>query len=181
MQDLNEFKIPKAFRGKNVVIVQLWWLIQGTLFRLSPQFMYNWRRFLLRLFDAKIGKNVVIRPTVKITYPWKVQIGDYSWIGDNVTLYSLGNIEIGKNTVISQKSYLCTGSHDYTKNDFPIHAKKITIGDECWIATDVYIAPEINIGKGAVVGSRSSVFKDLEGGKIYMGSPAKFIKNRIVE
>ena len=181
MQKLHKFKLPKGFRGRSAILVQSWWFVQATLFRFSPQFMYGWRRFLLRSFGAKIGKNVILRPTVKITYPWKVKIGNYSWIGDEVTLYSLGEIEIGNNTVISQKSYLCTGSHDYTKNDFPIHAKKITIEDECWIATDVYIAPEVNIGKGAVVGSRSSVFKDLEGGKVYMGSPAKYLKNRIVE
>jgi len=83
--------------------------------------------------------------------------------------------------VVSQKTYLCTGSHDYTKADFPIWAKKITIEDECWLATDVYVAPGVTIGKGAVVGARSSVFKDLDGGKVYVGSPAKFIKDRVVE
>jgi len=181
MQKLHEFKLPKRFRGKSAILVQSWWLVQATLFRLSPQFMYGWRRFMLRSFGAKIGKNVIIRPTVKITYPWKVKIGDYSWIGDEVTLYSLGEIEIGKNTVISQKSYLCTGSHDYTKNSFPIYANKITIEDECWIATDVYIAPGIIIGRGAIVGARSSVFNDLEGGNIYIGSPAKFLKKRTIE
>ena len=140
--------------------------------------MYGWRRFLLRLFGAKIGKKVIIRPSATITYPWKVTIGDYSWIGDDVVLYSLGEIEIGNNVVISQKSYLCAASHDYTKEDFPIWAKKITIEDECWLATDVYVAPGITIGKGTVVGARSSVFKDLASGKVCVGSPAKPIKDR---
>jgi len=180
-QDLTKFKLPMNFRGKNAIIVQLWWLVQSTFFRLSPQFMYSWRRFLLRSFGATIGKKAIIRPTVKTTYPWKVKIGDFSWIGDDVTLYSLGEIEIGKNVVISQKSYLCTGSHDYAKSNFSIYSKKITIEDECWIAADVYIAPGIKIGKGTVVGARSSVFKDLQKGKIYIGSPAKFVKNREIE
>lgn len=181
MQKLEEFRLPKGFRGKNAVIVQLWWLIQATLFRLSPQFLYGWRRFLLRLFGANIGKGVIIRPTAEITYPWKVIIGNHSWIGDDVTLYSLGQIEIGMNTVVSQKCYLCTGSHDYSKSNFPIYAKKITIKDSCWIATDVYIAPGVTIGNGSVVGARSSVFKSLDPNKVYVGSPAKFIKNRKVE
>lgn len=180
-QQLNTFKLPKNFRGKNPFIVQIWWLVQSILFKTSPQFMYGWRRFLLRLFGAKIGKKVIIRPNVTITYPWKITIGDYSWVGDNVTLYSLGEIEIGQNVVISQKSYLCTGSHDYTKLDFPIYQNKITIHNECWIATDVYIAPGINIGKGTVVGARSSVFKDLPKNKICIGSPAKIIRDRINE
>lgn len=181
IQNLNTFKLPKNFRGKNPFIVQFWWIVQGVLFRNSPQFMYGFRRFLLRLFGAKIGKNVIIRPTVKTTYPWKVTIGDYSWIGDDVNLYSLGEIEIGKNVVISQKSYICTGSHDYLQSDFPIFANKITIKDECWLATDVFIAPGITIEKGSVIGSRSSVYKNIPANKICIGNPAKIIRERISE
>ena len=178
MQQLNTFKLPKNFRGRNAFVVQLWWLVQALFFKPSPQFLYGFRRFLLRLFGAKIGKKVIIRPSAQITYPWKVTIGDYSWIGDEVVLYSLGEIEIGANTVISQKSYICTGSHDYLQIDFPIFAKKITIKDECWLATDVFVAPGITIDKGTVVGSRSSVYKDLPGNKICIGNPAQIIKNR---
>lgn len=177
-QNLNTFKLPKKFRGKSTFVVQLWWFVQAILFRNSPQFLYGFRRFLLRLFGAKIGKKVIIRPTVRITYPWKVTIGDYSWIGDDVVLYSLGEIAIGANTAISQKSYLCTGSHDYLQSDFPIFAKKITIGEECWLATDVFVAPGITIGKGAVIGSRSSVYKDIPSNKVCFGNPAEVIKER---
>ena len=181
MQELNRFKLPKKFRGRNALVVQLWWIIEGTLFRMSPQFMYGFRRLLLRLFGAKIGKKVIIRPTVRTTYPWKVSIGDYSMVGDDVVLYSLGEIEIGKNVVISQKSYLCAASHDYLQSDFPIFAKKITIEDECWLATDVFVAPGITIGKGTVVGSRSSVYKDLPANKVCIGNPAKIIRERLSE
>jgi putative colanic acid biosynthesis acetyltransferase WcaF len=177
-QQINTFSLPINFRGRGVVTVQLWWLIQSTLFGLSPQFMYKWRNFLLRLFGAKIGRGVVIRPSVKVTYPWKLSIGDYSWIGDDVTLYTLGEIDIGNHTVVSQKSYLCTASHNYDKFNFPIWAKKITIEDECWLATDVYIAPGITIGRGTVVGAKSSVFKDLPSGMVCIGSPAKPVKPR---
>ncbi|MGB0391850.1 MAG: putative colanic acid biosynthesis acetyltransferase [Salibacteraceae bacterium] len=178
VQDLTKYKTPEGFRGRSAIVVQLWWMVQASLFAWSPQFLYGWRRFLLRSFGAKIGKDVIIRPDVKITYPWKVSIGNYSWIGDGVELYSLGEIEIGENVVISQKSYLCTGSHDYKDEKFPIYAKKITIKDECWLATDVYVAPGITIDKGIVVGARSSVFKNLERPGIYTGSPAKFQRER---
>ena len=178
MQQLDKFKLPHNFRGRSGLVVQLWWFTDFFFFKLSPQIMYGWRRFLLRLFGAKIGKNVIIRPNVTITYPWKVAIGDYSWIGDNVELYSLGEIKIGSNVVISQKSYLCAASHDYDKEDFPIWSKKITIEDECWLATDVYVAPGVTIGTGTVVGARSSVFKNLPKRKICVGSPAVIIKNR---
>ena len=180
-QKLNTFQLPKNFRGRNPIIVQFWWLIQGTLFRMSPQFMYGFRRFLLRLFGAKIGKKVIIRPSVKITYPWKLSIGDYSWIGDQVDLYTLGNIIIGKNVVISQKSYLCTGSHDYLKEDFSIFQKPIIIQDQVWVASDVFIAQGITIGEGSIVAARSSVFKDIPSNKICAGSPVKIIRERIRE
>lgn len=181
VQQLNTFKLPKNFRGKNAFIVQLWWIVQGTLFKMSPQFLYGYRNFLLRLFGAKIGKNVIIRPTVRVTYPWKVTIGDYSWIGDDVVLYSLGEIEIGTNVVISQKSYLCAASHDYLKSDFPIFAKKIVIEDECWLATDVFVAPGITIKKATVVGARSSVYKNLPANKVCTGNPAKIIRERKID
>ena len=74
MQKLETFKLPKNFRGRNAIVVQLWWFTQAIFFRNSPQFLYGFRRFLLRLFGAKIGKKVIIRPTVRITYPWKVSI-----------------------------------------------------------------------------------------------------------
>lgn len=178
MQNLTKFKMPIGYRGKSGLIVQLWWLVDFLFFKLSPQIMYGWRRFLLRLFGAEIGKGVIIRPSVTITYPWKVRIGDHSWIGDDVDLYSLGDIEIGANVVISQRSYLCAASHDYSKEEFPIWSKKITIEDECWLAADVYVAPGITIGKGSVIGARSSVFKDLPSGMVCVGSPAKPIKKR---
>jgi putative colanic acid biosynthesis acetyltransferase WcaF len=178
MQRLDQHKIPKEFRGKSKLFIQLWWLAQATVINCSPQVFYGWRRFWLRLFGAQIGKKVLIRPSVKITYPWKVSIGDYSWIGDDVVLYSLGEIEIGSNTVISQKSYLCTGSHDYTKESFDIFSKKITVGNSCWLATDVFVAPGITISDGAIVGARSSVLSDINSKTINVGSPAKEIRER---
>jgi putative colanic acid biosynthesis acetyltransferase WcaF len=179
MQTLNKFKLPLHFRGKSGLIVQLWWLVQSSLFSCSPQFAYKWRAYLLRLFGAKIGINTVIRPSVRITYPWKVRIGDNAWIGDNAELYSLGEIIIGDNAVISQKSYLCAGSHDYRSESFDIFAKSIVIEDEVWLATDVFVAPGVTIGKGAVIGARSSVFSDMPAGMICLGSPAKPVKPRV--
>lgn len=177
-QSLSKFSMPANFRGRPGWYVQLWWLTQTLFFHTSPQVLYGWRRFLLRLFGARIGRGVIIRPSAKVTYPWKVEIGDYAWIGDEVDLYSLGEIRIGANAVISQKCYLCTGSHDYNSEAFDILAKPIHIGEEAWLATDVFVAPGVTIGKGAVVGARSSVFKDLAGGFLYTGNPARVVRSR---
>lgn len=177
-QDLARSRTPPGFRGRPAWFVQLWWILQGTLFACSPQFMYGWRRWLLRRFGAKVGSNVLCRPSVKVTYPWKVRIGDHCWIGDEAVLYSLGEIDIGANTVISQRSYICAASHDHTVATFDICARKVTIGAEVWIATDVFVAPGVTIGYGTVVGARSSVFKDLPEGMICIGSPARPIAPR---
>lgn len=180
-QDLKKFKLPDNFRGKNPVIVQIWWVIQSVFVAPSPQFMYGWRRFILRCFGAKIGKNVILRPSIKVTYPWHLEIGDDSWIGDNVVLYNLGKIIIGKNTVVSQNTYICTGTHNFNKVSFDIERKPVIIEDQVWLANDVYVAPGVTILKGAVVGTRSSVFNDLPGGTVYFGSPAKPQKPRVVD
>lgn len=180
-QRLDKFCLPTGFRGRSAVVVQLWWLVQSTLFACSPQFMFGWRRWLLKLFGAKVGQSILVRPSVKVTYPWKVSIGDHVWIGDDVVLYSLGEIAIGDHAVVSQRSYLCAASHDYTQPDFPIYDQRICIGAQAWLATDVFVAPGVTIGEGTVVGARSSVFHDLPTMMVCVGSPAKPIKPRISE
>lgn len=179
MQELKDFSVPAGFRGAGGIKVQLWWAVQATLFSWSPQIMYRWRAFLLRLFGARLGKGVVIRPSVKITYPWKLTLGDYAWVGDEAVLYTLGDITIGNNAVVSQKCYLCTGSHDYMSAHFDINARPIVIGEKCWLATDVFVAPGVTIGNGTVVGARSSVFTSLPGNAICRGNPAVEIRKRV--
>jgi putative colanic acid biosynthesis acetyltransferase WcaF len=178
-QDLKSFSVPDDFRGRSKITVQLWWIVQATLFSWSPQMLFGWRRFLLRSFGAKIGKNTLIRSTVKVTYPWKVEIGSNTWVGDDCVLYSLGEIKIGNNVAIAHKVYFNTGGHDYQSERFEIFSKPIRIEDECWITNDVYIAPDVVIGKGCVVGARSTVLKSLPAGKICVGYPARPIKDRI--
>jgi putative colanic acid biosynthesis acetyltransferase WcaF len=134
----------------------------------------------LRIFGAKIGNAVRIRPSARITNPWRLTVGARSWIGDDVDLYCLGDIKIGSDTVISQRSYLCTASHDCCDPAFPITTKAISINDGVWLATDVFIAPGISVGVGAVVGARASVFQDVPEMTINMGSPSKTVGKRIM-
>jgi putative colanic acid biosynthesis acetyltransferase WcaF len=180
-QDLSRFRLPANFRGRSAATVQLWWLVQATLFRWSPQLLYGWRRFLLRLFGARIGRHVLLRPSVQVTYPWKLEIGDYSWIGDDVVLYTLGNVHIGAHAVLSQKSYICTGSHNPQRIGFDIFALPVWIGDQCWIASDVFVAPGVSIGDGAVIGARSTVFDDMPAGMVCRGNPAVPVRPRLAD
>ncbi len=177
-QRLDQFELPEGFRKRPAVYVQLWWLVQSALFATSPQILYGWRRSLLRLFGAQIGQSVLVRPSARIIYPWNVSIGEYSWIGDEVVLYSLAEIQIGSHCVISQRSYLCTGSHDPARISFDMLASPIQIEDQVWLAADVFVAPGIQIGAGSVVGARSTVLENLPGGKICFGNPAKPVRDR---
>lgn len=179
-QDLSTFSLPKDFRGKNAFIVLLWWFIQSTLFACSPQPFFKWRIFLLRLFGAKIGSNVKIRSSTKITYPWKINIGSNCWIGDDCYLYSLGDITIGNNVALAHRVYLCTGNHDYTIPKFDIIKQPIIVEDEVWLPNDVFVGPGVTIGKGCVIGARSTVLHDMPPGMVCYGYPAKPIKKRII-
>lgn len=181
MQRLDNFMLPQGFRGRSGVWCQLWWLVQACLFSTSPQFMYGWRRLILRFFGANIGQFVIIRPSVRITYPWKLDIGDYAWVGDNVELYSLGQIKIGAHAVVSQRSYICTGSHDIKSRDFKIFSKPVIIEDGAWLGTDVFVAPGVTVGRNAVIGARSSVFADAKAGFVHFGTPAKPVRERVFD
>jgi putative colanic acid biosynthesis acetyltransferase WcaF len=177
-QDLRLFRVPGGFRGRSAAFVQLWWIVQDTLFRMSPQVFYGWRNFLLRLFGAKIGKHVQIRSTTRVTYPWKLTIGDHVWVGDDCVFYTLGKVVVGSHVAIAHDVYFCTGLHNYAKIDFPIGEKPIHIEDEVWIPNDVFIGPGVTIGKGSVIGARSTVLTDMPPGMICYGTPAKPVKPR---
>jgi putative colanic acid biosynthesis acetyltransferase WcaF len=158
--------------------VQLWWIVQALVFKQMPQICYPARRFLLRAFGARIGNGVRIRPGVEVTYPWKLTIGEHSWIGDDVTLYSLGDITIGAHSVISQGSYICAADHDYSVVTFPIRQRPVVIGDQVWIASQVWVGPGVSIADGAVVGARSTVTHSLPAGMVCIGAPCKPVKQR---
>ena len=177
-QDLSRFRLPPDFRGRPAWLVQIWWMVQETLFAWSPQALFGWRNFLLRLFGAKVGHHVQIRSTARVTFPWKVVIGDYVWIGEQAQLYSLGPIEIGSHVSISHRTYLCTGSHDYTKPEFDIYTRKITIEDEVWLANEVFVGPGVTIGRGAVLAVRSTALKDMPAGMLCYGTPAVAVRPR---
>ncbi|MGK9253207.1 putative colanic acid biosynthesis acetyltransferase [Paenibacillus sp. D9] len=168
-------------RGRSGPVVLLWWLVQGSLFRYSLHPMYGWRRFLLRLFGARIGSGVQIRSTARFTYPWKVSIGDHCWVGDDAEFYSLDEITVGSHCVVSQRSYLCTGSHDIGDPNFGLVTKPVVIRDGAWIASDVFVYPGVTVGTMAVAAARSTVTRSIPDGEVHAGTPAAFVKRRFAE
>jgi putative colanic acid biosynthesis acetyltransferase WcaF len=171
--DLRLYDQSSFARGRAGGFILFWWLVQALLFPLSLHNAHGFRSWLLQLFGAKIGRGVKIRPTARFTYPWKVEIGDYSWIGDDVVVYSLDTIKIGSQCVISQKTYLCTGSHDPCDRTFALKTAPITIGNGVWVAADCFISPGVTIGSNAVIGTRSTVFTDIPEAQVAFGTPCR--------
>jgi len=176
--DLTDYHEPGYDAGGSRAKMMLWWLVQAIAFPLSHHAAHGFRRWLLRAFGARIGDDVRIRPTARFTYPWNVAIGDHSWVGDDVVFYSLAPITVGRHCVISQKSYLCTGSHDLSDARFPLTFGDVVVENGAWIATDCFIGPAVRIGANAVVGVRSTVLTTMPPAFICVGTPCKPIKPR---
>lgn len=167
---------PWTFREK--VIRAIWMVMGRPLFRVSFHNWYGFRAWLLRLFGAKIGSSVRIRPTVHVEIPWNLDIRDGATVGDYAILYSLGIITIGERTIISQYAHLCAGTHDHTDRRFPLIRDPITIEPDAWIGADAYVGPNVRVGRLSVLGARSSAYKDLDPEMVYVGNPAKALKKR---
>jgi putative colanic acid biosynthesis acetyltransferase WcaF len=154
------------------------WAVAKPLFRFSPRPIWGWRNLLLRLFGAKIGKNVHIYPSVNIILPWNIEIGDYSALGDRVIVYPLGSIKIGENVAVSQGAHLCAGTHDWRDPSMPLVKSKIVIESNAWICADAFIGPDVRVGSYTIVGARAVVMKDTGRDLIVAGNPAKIIRRR---
>ncbi|KFE33442.1 transferase [Thioclava atlantica] len=152
-----------------------WW-VAWPLFGFSPRVFWGWRRWLLRRFGAKVGTEAHVYPSVRISIPWNITLGTQCAVGDRAILYALGPIVIGNRATVSQGAHLCAGTHDLTQPHRPLVKPPITIGDDAWVATEAFVGPGITVGAGAVAGARAVVVKDVEGGWIVAGNPARPIR-----
>lgn len=176
--DLSSYR--KAGRPSDLLRRALWECVQLPFHPLRPRGLSRMRVALLRMFGAKIGKNVLICGGVRVHVPWNLELGDYAAIGDKVEIYNLAPIRIGAHTTVSQHTYLCASSHDYTRSDFPLYSLPITVGAQAWIAAGAFVAPGVTIGEGSVVGARSVVLRDIPPWTVAAGNPCKLIKPREV-
>ncbi|MFD1294224.1 putative colanic acid biosynthesis acetyltransferase [Lutibacter holmesii] len=170
-----------SFSFKNKIGRLLWNCTYWFLFRPYGLFIFNsWRNFVLKMFGAKVGKGTIIHASVKIWAPWNLVVGEYTCLGQNVDCYNQGEIIIGDNTTISQKSYLCASTHDITDPKNNLILKPIHINNQVWVAANSFIGPGVTIGEGAVVGATSSVFKNVKDWTVVGGNPSVFLKERII-
>ena len=177
--DLSQYE-NKLSKGNKLARL-VWNIAYWLLFRPFPSsFLMPWRRFILRLFGAKMGKGTQVYCSATIWAPWNLEMGDYSCLASGVDCYNVDKITIGADTTISQKTYLCTASHDISNPKNPLITASITIADQAWVAADAFVGMGVTIGQGAVVGARAAVFKDVAPWMVVGGNPAKALKQRVV-
>ena len=152
------------------------WLMKG---RWNPS--SGLRVWLLRMFGAKVGRGIVIKPSVNIKYPWSLEVGDYTWIGENVWIDNLVKVRIGSNVCISQGALLLCGNHNYKKKTFDLMVDEITVEDGAWIGAMSTVCPGVTCRSHSVLTVNSVATKDLEAYSVYRGNPAVKIKDRVIE
>ena len=154
----------------------VWGVVQASLFRLSPRPFFRWRVLLLRLFGARVSWRARVYPGAKVWAPWNLEMAELATIADGVDVYAVDRISLGVRAIVSQYSYLCGATHDFTDPKRPLVPMPIRLEDGVWIAADVFVGPGVTVGAGTVVGARSSVFKDLPAGQLCVGSPARAVR-----
>ena len=154
------------------------WGLGHYLFRYSPRLLYGWRRFLLRLFGATVGRNVRIHNTATIYFPWNLSVGDWSSVGEHAMIYNLGPVRIGEKVTVSQQAHLCAGTHDASDPTMPLQKPPIAVGDQAWICADAFVGPGVTVAEGAVVGARAVAVNDVEAWTIVAGNPARVVGDR---
>ena len=157
------------------------WFLMNAIFLRSPLPGSFWKRSLLRLFGAKVGKGVVIKPRVNIKYPWFLAIGEHAWIGEEAWIDNLGTVSIGPHSCISQGALLICGNHDHRSPSFDLLVQGITLEEGVWIGARAIVGPGVRAGSHAFLTMGSVTAEDLSPYGIYRGDPAEYIRERVIE
>lgn len=177
--DLSKFNNTNFHRGAPKLKEVLWIIVSTFLFKNSLFVFNGFKVFILRLFGANIGIGVVIKPNINVKFPWKLSIGNNTWIGEEVWIDNLEEVTICDNVCISQGALLLCGNHDYTSTSFDLMVKEIKIESGAWIGAKSVVCPGVLIGSHAILTVGSVATKPLEAYSIYQGNPAVKIKERV--
>lgn len=178
--DLGAYTPPREFTRGRSALTELVWIVVQALF-VSSFIPGSWHRvMLLSVFGARIGDRVVIKPGVRVKFPWRLSVGDHSWIGEGAWIDNLAPVSIGKDCCVSQDAYLCTGSHDWSAPGFDLITAPITLEPGAWVAARATVGPGVTMGRGSVLGLGSVATRDLEPWTVYAGVPATAIKQRAI-
>lgn len=173
---------PNTFNKKSGVIKRMAWFFVHAVFIQSSWMPFSGMKvFLLRVFGATIGNGIVIKPSVRIKFPWKLTIGDHVWLGEGCWIDNLDHVKIGDNVCISQGAMLLTGNHDYTLPSFDYRNAPIVLEEGVWIGAKSVVCPGVTCKSHAILSVGSIATKDLEQYTIYQGNPAQEIRKRIIK
>jgi putative colanic acid biosynthesis acetyltransferase WcaF len=178
---LSSYSAAGFDRGAGKFKELLWVLVSFWLFRLCPLKLSSLKCWVLRRFGARVGGGVVIKPQVKITFPWKLTLGNHVWLGEECWLLNLAPISVGDDVCISQRAFLCTGNHNYSSATFDLMTKPIIIEQGAWIGAAAWVGPGVSVASQAVLAAGSVALANLQPSGIYQGNPAQLVKKRVIE
>lgn len=166
--------------GASKIKQVLWYFTNILFFKSALNISSGLKKRLLQLYGAKLGTGVVLKPSLNIKYPWKLTIGDYSWIGENVWIDNLAHVYIGNNVCISQGAFLLTGNHNYKKTSFDLMTAEIHLEDGVWIGAKSIVCPGVTCKTHSILSVASVANKDLDPYTIYKGNPAAIAGQRVI-
>jgi putative colanic acid biosynthesis acetyltransferase WcaF len=178
--DLSCFSNAAFDPGRSFVVRVLWFLAGQTLLACSIQPSSAVRRALLRLFGAKIGEGAVIKPRVRVKFPWRLTVGKHCWLGEDCWIDNLAPVTLGDNVCLSQGTYLCTGNHDWADPAFGLVTRPIVIESGAWVAARAALGPGVTIGEHGIAAFGAVVMQDIPAYEIHVGNPARFDRRRKV-
>lgn len=169
---------PAGFDRGASYLTEALWLVVGGLLLASRIPGSRWRQGLLTVFGAEIGHGVVLKPGVRVKFPWRLRIGAHSWIGEDVWIDNLAEVTIGDHACISQGAYLCTGSHDWSRESFDLVVRPIIVGSNAWVGAKAVLAPGTELGEGGVIALGCVAKGSLEPWTIHAGNPCLAVRAR---
>jgi putative colanic acid biosynthesis acetyltransferase WcaF len=176
--DLSVPDNAELVRGRSNLVEALWIFLAAPVLASRIVVSSAVRAFLLRLFGAKIGRNVYFKPGIRVKFPWYLSIGDYCWIGEDVWIDNLAQVSIESHVCVSQAVYLCTGNHDWSARNMRLFRRPIRLRTGCWVGARSVVGPGVTVGEGAILSMGSVATRDLEAFGIYAGNPAAFVRER---
>lgn len=178
--DLSQYN-NSWYKPGSAVKRALWYLVNVLVFKNALFPFSGAKTFMLRLFGAKVGKGVVIKPCVNIKYPWKLILGNYVWIGEGVWIDNLDTVDIGNSVCISQGAMLLCGNHHYKKTTFDLIVQPILLEDGVWIGAKSVVAPGVQCRSHSILSLGSVANSEMEAYSIYSGNPAVKVRDRIIK
>jgi putative colanic acid biosynthesis acetyltransferase WcaF len=169
---------PHGWRNKLGRVA--WGVAWVLLFRPSPWFLYGWRRMLLRLFGAQVGRGAKVFPSTRFWVPWNLTLGEFACLSHDVDCYCVAPVRVGAHATVSQYAFLCTATHDVRDPHMRLIAKPIFVEDQAWVCARAFIGPGVTLGQGAVAGACAVVMKDVPAWQIVAGNPAVTIGERVL-